>query len=302
WLWVQLSGYGYSRWGAPYRLGCALARLRRKMPNVRLAVYLHETHCWPRQLGIKGPLLSPWQKYTVGRIARMADLVFTSNQHWQRVALHDYHVEPHKLVLLPIGSNIPRADLTAEARASLRRSLNWGEREIVAVTFGSYGFQLLALQRFKDLLLQGLSNKTLDRVVCLGGERPAIPSQFESWKSFFGNPDVFQILGPRPAPEVGQILECCDFAFNATPKSVLEKSGSFIAAANAGLGVLVHSDHSNGGACDHALPVLAAESWNWCDALLPQTTLMRRALQEHARANYAWDTIARRALAVLTLT
>jgi hypothetical protein len=272
------------------------------MANVRLAVYLHETHCRPGQLGIKGPLLSPWQKYTVGRIARMADVVFTSNEHWQRVALHDYHVEPHKLVLSPIGSNIPRAELTAVARTSLRRLLKWRDQEIVAVTFGSYGSQLLALQQFKALLLQGLSDNALDRVVCLGGEQPAIPSEFDSWKSFFGNPDVFQVLGPRPAPEVGQILECCDFAFNATPRRVLEKSGSFIAAANAGLGVLVHSDHSNGEANDQALPVLNAESWKWVDARSPRTTIIRRALQEHARSNYAWETIARKALGVLSLT
>src|SRR5438046_2626727 len=38
WLWVQLSGYGYSRWGAPYRLACGLRWMRRQLPRVRIAV------------------------------------------------------------------------------------------------------------------------------------------------------------------------------------------------------------------------------------------------------------------------
>ncbi len=38
WLWVQLSGYGYSRWGAPLILGQAISWARRRIPELRVAV------------------------------------------------------------------------------------------------------------------------------------------------------------------------------------------------------------------------------------------------------------------------
>src|SRR5262249_52693088 len=78
WLWVQFSNYGYSRFGAPYRLWRELKQFRQRMPNVRIALYMHETHCLPPQLGVKGPILSPWQRYTVGAVTRLGDLIFVS--------------------------------------------------------------------------------------------------------------------------------------------------------------------------------------------------------------------------------
>src|SRR5437868_1904635 len=62
WLWVQLSSYGYSRWGAPLQLSRTLRALQRRMPKVLIAVCAHETHCQPHQLGYKGWFLSPWQR------------------------------------------------------------------------------------------------------------------------------------------------------------------------------------------------------------------------------------------------
>jgi hypothetical protein len=38
WLWIQLSGYGYSLWGAPFTLGRAAATLG-------IVVCVYETHC-----------------------------------------------------------------------------------------------------------------------------------------------------------------------------------------------------------------------------------------------------------------
>src|SRR4051794_7348661 len=78
WLWLQLSGYGFSRWGAPYVLGSALKSLKQADPKLRVATYAHELYCEPHQLGWKGPLLSPWQRTTIARILRRSDKVFVS--------------------------------------------------------------------------------------------------------------------------------------------------------------------------------------------------------------------------------
>ncbi len=107
WLWVQLSGYGYSRWGAPYRLGVALKHLKRNRADIRLVIYLHETHCRRNQLGIKGPVLSPWQRFTVGRVARMGDLVFCTIPRYREQAIADYGVCPQRVSVVPVGTNIP---------------------------------------------------------------------------------------------------------------------------------------------------------------------------------------------------
>jgi hypothetical protein len=226
----------------------------------------------------------------------MADVVFTSNQVWQTRILRDYHVEPRKIVLVPIGANIPIPELSAAARVKRRRSLNWAEQETVAVTFGSYGSQLSALERFKDLLLKGLSENALDRVICLGGGQPSIPTEFARWRACFANSGTLQVLGPRPGHEVGAILACCDFAFTATPRNILEKSGAFMAFAMAGLAVLAFDNSRDEAITGDHLPVLPAQGWDWRRARSPQVTVVRKAIRQHAQCNYRWETIARHAL------
>ncbi len=144
WLWVQLSGYGYSRWGARCGLDARCGQLRRRLPDVGLAVFAHETHCQPHQLGRKGRLLSPWQRYTVGTVVRQADLVFTSIPKYLRQITHDYDFPSDRIVRLPIGSSIPPVYLTQTERRQRRKRLGWGSEELVAVTFGSFGSQLRA--------------------------------------------------------------------------------------------------------------------------------------------------------------
>src|SRR5262249_55933174 len=39
WLWLQLSSYGYSRWGAPFRLGRSVRALRAALPALGVVAY-----------------------------------------------------------------------------------------------------------------------------------------------------------------------------------------------------------------------------------------------------------------------
>jgi hypothetical protein len=301
WLWVQFSNYGFSRWGAPYRLGRDLKCFRQRMPHVRVAVCLHETHCLPHQLGRKGRLLSPWQRYTVGAIARLGDVVFTAVPLYRKRAVEDYRVPPDKIFSLPIGSNIPPAAPTPGERARLRESLGWGAAETVAVVFGTYPSQLRALQLFGSLLRKGMEQGRLQRVVCLGGDRPDAPAELAAWQTRFPRPALFQLLGPRPACEVGRLLAGCDFALSPTQRPLLEKSGAFMAYAFAGLAVLVASPPGYGDFEADGLPVLASETWDWGHADSPSVAALRSALQKHAHTHYTWESIARRALARMAL-
>lgn len=299
WLWLQLSGYGYSRWGAPYRLGRELRRLRRRMPKLRLAIYVHETHCQPDQLGLKGRVLSPWQRHTVRRVARLGHVLFSSNSSYVTQIITQYNIPGEKVHQLPIGSNVPNATLSPEKRLQLRRELGWRDDEMIAVIFGRFPSQLRALESFKDLLIQGIRSGHLDRVVCLGGDQSEIPTQLAACVGWFPVPRSFQLLGHQPAHAVGEILACCDFALAREPRPRLEKSGAFIAFAAAGLAVLVWQPDSLGPAETPELPVIAADSWDWQQAKSERVSKLRRAIQEHANAHYCWDTIAQRAVELL---
>jgi hypothetical protein len=265
------------------------------MPQVRLAICVHETHCQPGQLGRKGPLLSPWQQYTNGRVARLGDVVFPTIPRWQQRVIDEYHVSPQKVMVLPIGSNIPAAMLAPDERSRLRRQMGWRDDEIIAVAFGQYVTQLRALEQFEGLLLQGLLEKHLNRVICVGGEQPDAPQELVALSRAFPS-GACEVLGPRPAREIGRILECCDLALAATSGAAVKKSGAFMAFAGAGLPVLVHHMGVHGPLDDQNLPVLSADSWEWRQARSPHVCEVGRALRKHAEAEYGWDAIARAAL------
>jgi hypothetical protein len=299
WLWIQLSGYGYSRWGAPYRLGIALRRLRARMPRMRLAVCLHEIHCKPAQLGFKGPILSPWQKHTVRLIARLADLVFTSNDVWRHWAIHDYGVNAGRVIMLPIGSNIPSLTMTPSQRRQLRRAFGWDENELIAVAFGSFASQIQALRTFRTFLLDGFKQGVLNRVVCMGGDSSVIPLELARLAAPLASRGGLQITGNRPAREIAELLSCCDLGLCPTPVPFLQKSGAFIACACAGLAIITNDVASCKAHPTTPFPVWSVHTWNWQLARSPIIDQVRYDLRRYALENYNWDMIARTALDTL---
>jgi hypothetical protein len=298
WLWVQLSNYGYSRWGAPLSLARALSALRRAAPDLGIAVCAHETHCRPQQLGRKGRLLSPWQRYTVGAVVRRADRVFTSIGRYERQIVEDYAVPAERVVRLPIGSNVPQACLSPAERERLRQALGWGAQELVAATFGSFASQLRALRQCGPQLARGLAARQLDRVVCLGGNGTAVPRELETWARLFAG-GHFEVLGYQRERTVGEILECADFAFCAYPRPLLGKSTAFAAFALAGLPVLVADSTASDASGSDEPPILPVGSWDWNQARSEELSAHRRTLREYAAAHYKWSAIAKRALAAM---
>ncbi|HLJ91778.1 MAG TPA: hypothetical protein VKU02_01165 [Gemmataceae bacterium] len=300
---MQLSGYGYSRWGAPYQLGRALAHVQRALPDLGVAVCVHETHCQPRQLGKKGFLLSPWQRYTIGRVTRLADLVLPTNRSWQERVIHEYAVPEDRVALLPIGSNIPAVHPMPGERAQQRQRLGWRHSDVVAVVFGSVVSQVQALTRFETLLAQGIQQRYLDRIVCVGGQSPAGVQALDRchWAQRLGCAEHrLEMLGHRPAREVGQILACADLALAPTPRSLLGKSGVFMAFAAAGLPVIVFEDRpTETSTRPDEWPVFPSRQWQW--GLVRSKVLAEsgKALQMRYQKMCDWPVIAQRALTLL---
>jgi hypothetical protein len=299
WFWLQLSGYGFSRWGAPYALGQSLRRLRRAIPAVRVATYAHELYCEPHQLGWKGSLLSSWQKRTVGRILRQSDVVFASNTQYRERVITQFELPGEHVHILPIGSNVAIPSMTPEQTAGLAAELGWSPGERVAAIFGSFALQERGLDCFADILRQGFREGTLQRVVAIGGQPGPIPNALREKAKAFGAHGPVQVLGHQPGPRIGAILQICDFGLLPYPRHLLRKSTVFIAYACAGLAVLSLDDVGNKMTRPDELPILKAEEWHWAQAGSPRVQALRQSLRSYAEEHWTWPSIAARALECL---
>ncbi len=235
WLWVQLSGYGYSRWGAPWRLACALKAARHRHPALLLAICVHETHCEPHQLGRKGQVLSTWQRFTIACIVRLGDLVLPTIPLWEQRCLKDYGVHPSRVQLLPIAANVPPVRPTADQRNLWRKELGIGPSDRVAVAFGRWTSQKLALERFGPTICTALVQGGLNHVVAVGGESPSRPPWVGSMLAKPPWVGRLHILGPQPARRAAEILAAGDVGLVPSPWEVWGKSGVARAFEQAGL-------------------------------------------------------------------
>jgi hypothetical protein len=246
WLWVQLSGYGYSRFGAPWKLSRALKAVRRRYRESRLAVCVHETYCQPGQLGRKGFLLSPWQRFTVGQILKLGDLVLPTIPRYLDQCLHEYRLPPARLQLLPVAATIAAARLEGEQRNRLRRELGLTPSDRVAVTFGRWNSQRMALEQFGPVVHRAITEGSLSSVVAVGGETstpPAWVGEFLSKPPWAGR---LRVLGNQVPERVAEIIAVADVGLVPTPWPVWEKSTAARAFEQAGLTLWILDNESNG--------------------------------------------------------
>ena len=116
WILVQYNPFSYGKWGWHPYLVQTLQRLRRQLPNVRIAVMAHE--CFMPPITPKFALMSAWQQALFWWLGKNIDILFLSIQPW---AEHFQRWFPRiPVVHLPVGSNMPHVAITCdEARAQL---------------------------------------------------------------------------------------------------------------------------------------------------------------------------------------
>jgi hypothetical protein len=261
-----------------------------------VATYAHELYCEPHQLGLKGRLLSRWQKRTVGDLLRQSDAVFSSTHEYVERIVEQLKVPRERTQILPIGPNVPVSRLRQDQRERARHYLGWSPDEQVAVVFGSFASQIRTLERFTDVLMQGLRQSALQRVVAVGGQPGPIPRNLRSRAKFLQAAGRVDLLGHQPASRIGLTLQAADFAVIAYPRHLLRKSGVFTAYACAGLAVLSLDDVGNKMTRSDDLPILEGEHWSWADAGSKQVESLRDTLCSYARQHWTWDGIAEQAL------
>ena len=231
-LWVQYSGYGFSRKGIPFRLARALEEVQECADAPTVVVCMHETHASWEGLGWRTPMIQPLQIAASRRVARTADIVFATVDVNLNRCVDEYGVFPNSISLLPIASNIPNVQVRESDRVTFREQLGLPGNACIAVIFGLWATQLRTLELFKDELISSLRSGRIDHVVAIGGEEEQPPKN----PLKVGGRDLnghLTVYGPAPGTKIAKILRCCDIGLVLTPRDYLGKSGvaaAFVAA------------------------------------------------------------------------
>ncbi|GMQ81799.1 MAG: hypothetical protein BMS9Abin05_1235 [Rhodothermia bacterium] len=227
-LWIQYSGYGFSRKGIPFGLARALEEVRKRPAAPTIVVCVHETHANRTRLGWRAPLIQRLQIVASRRVVRAADIVFATVDVNLNRCIDEYEVTRTSISLLPIASNIPNVQVRESERVAFRGQLGLPANARIAVMFGLWATQLRTLELFRDELISSLRDGRIDHVLAIGGEAKQPPKNLlkVGGKHLRGHLTVY---GPASGPEIAKILRCCDIGLVPTPRDYLRKSG--VAAA-----------------------------------------------------------------------
>jgi len=219
-LFLQYSGYGYAKRGAPFWLVEGLDRWKNLRAHNRLIVMFHET--WANGLPWQSSFwLSPLQRWCVVRIARLADAVVTNTDYYLS------HLKPFLRPgtfthVEPTFSNIGEPDAVP----------SFSERESACVLFGRGGTRRRTYERFRRYFHE-LRTLGIERVIEIGAE-PETTADFE-W------PFLVERLGPLNAAEISSVMMRARYGLFECPVHIAGKSG--VLAALAAHGVLpIHPD------------------------------------------------------------
>lgn len=106
WLLIQFEQFAYGRWGLNPFLPWAVVRLRALCPDVGIAVLFHEDF-YPVD-GVRGALMSAWQRLQFLTLGRLADVAFFATETW--IDAYRNWFPSTRLHHSPVGSNIPVVD------------------------------------------------------------------------------------------------------------------------------------------------------------------------------------------------
>lgn len=124
---LQYNPFSFGRWGFAPRLPLDVMMLRRRRPDVLIAVMVHEAF-----IPIDSPkslVMGAWQRWQLRAVLSAADVVLVSSSSW--IPLLPLRRHP---VTAPVGSNVPDR---REQRQIRRRALGADDRTLVLATFGT---------------------------------------------------------------------------------------------------------------------------------------------------------------------
>jgi hypothetical protein len=227
-IYLQYSGYGYAKRGAPLWL---LRQLRSRRSSIKkLGIFFHELYAF-RPPWKSAFWLSPVQRYVASGLVKLSDFWLTNQE---RSARWIAYRAPEKLnMIFPVFSNVGEAsDYVRERR---RRAVVFGSPQKRAETWSAIEGVIFEWARLRNLELHDigppLENRRLNQLL----DRAGVVRH-----------------GKLPLHEVSQMFSSSLYGVVAYPAEKLAKSGIFAAYCAHGLAAIVVSDRYE--ICDGLAP------------------------------------------------
>ena len=219
WLVLQYNPFSYGRWGLNLSLPTTLRDIRRRCPDTRIALLVHEPFVPVENW--RFALFTTWQRWQLWQLGRAADTVFVSIEPWVERFRHWFPETP--IGHLPVGSNIPHEP---SARAQVRNHIGVADDTLVCGLFGS-------AHESRDLTLIQTALRTLQErgraltALYVGTAGAQIRALLN---------DIPLIdAGPLPAPDVSRHFSGMDLYLAPFRDGVSTRRGSFMVGLQHGV-------------------------------------------------------------------
>ena len=200
---VHVSGYGYSKDGAPRALADGLRKVEQS-GRFRQAAYFHELYYNYSTPWKKAFWYSHRQRREVARIAEMCSLVVTNtSQHasW----LQGRKNPDAALIVLPVFSNVGECSTLPD----------WNDRRAALIVFGQSDTRRRAYQRLAHMAAS-LESLGVQEIIDIGADADVAAS--------LGGLQV-RCMGPMASGELGKLISSTRFGFVRFTPNELAKSG-----------------------------------------------------------------------------
>jgi glycosyltransferase involved in cell wall biosynthesis len=219
WLILQFNQFSYGRWGLNPYLPWVLRSIKKKLPQVRIAVMFHEDFVPPITWQFR--IMRLWQKWQFKQLGSIADVVFFSIDPWVKKYSNWFPGKP--VVHLPVGANLPR---TKMGRDEARARLGIAPTTLVLGLFGSaHASRMLDRVRAAVEAAREVSGDVL--FLYMGANGAAIHAMKLGCRVL--------AEGPLPAEEVSHRLHAVDIYLAPFVDGVSTRRGSMMAGLQHGL-------------------------------------------------------------------
>jgi|GEM_PF-1547552 len=295
------SGYA-SRTSAPFYI--ILLAFMMRLKGIRLVTTFHEVALrlyWHNLRYVLAALAQRFIAFGLGHLSAGNITSIGSYAQW----LRKYHIP---VQIIPIGSNIPRLEISVEERRQLRQRLTPKGEKLVA-TFGGAG-----PSRRKELILKGIKwcQEASGLKVCLlyvGHISEYNKTALEEEARRLGLNNSLYFTGRLPAREAFKYLNISDlYVFLAigdrpTEGGICGRSGSALAGFAAGLPILSNQGNLTDPIFQHGKNVFLLDQVN--EVTLGQAILLllvennlreilRGGASKTFEAEFSWEKVARR--------
>lgn len=290
---LHYVNYGFNPYGKPLWLPPGLADWKQRGPRRRLVVMFHELYAI-------GPVyrkafwIQPKTRGLVRDLVRLADGWITSCPEHETKLLRQFHADPARGTVIPIGSNIP-----VNAPVDFGRSPDVNGRWKIVV-FGLAHTRLQALEKHRRLLVTLARQKRLQTITLLGKKEqsPKNLARLAAIRAAAGPEVTWEEQFDLEPGAISQILVHQDFGLLTNSPSTLTKSGVCAALTMHGVIPVISAPPGPAPAAAGSESVLRNDdSVASISALLQSVSdggvvrVLRRELQRRAQEQLSWFAI-----------